>query len=54
MICRTRWPARILCCPEHDYSVDKPIWTELTPGHYVFGNNRELDGYREQMAKQGK
>ncbi len=38
----------------HDYSVDKPIWTELTPGHYVFGNNRELDGYREQMAKQGK
>ncbi|MDY3280231.1 MAG: ATP-binding cassette domain-containing protein [Eubacteriales bacterium] len=38
----------------HDYSVDKPIWTELTPGHYVFGNNRELDGYREQMEKQGK
>lgn len=27
----------------HDYSVDKPIWEEILPGHFVYGNQRELD-----------
>ncbi len=33
----------------HDYSVDKPVWSELLPGHYVYGNERELDGYRKEF-----
>lgn len=27
----------------HDYSVDKPIWTEVTPGHFVYLNQKELE-----------
>ena len=30
----------------HDYSVDKPIGEESHPGHFVYGNQRELDQYR--------
>jgi len=30
----------------HDYSTDKPVWTELAPGHFVLGNRKELDDYR--------
>ena len=33
----------------HDYTVDKPEWVELTPGHFVYGNQRELDGYRKEL-----
>ena len=33
----------------HDYSVDKPVWAELEPGHFVLGNQRELDEYRKQL-----
>ncbi|MCL2478379.1 MAG: ABC transporter ATP-binding protein [Treponema sp.] len=29
----------------HDYSVDKPVWEEVSRGHYVYGNRRELDQY---------
>lgn len=32
----------------HDYSVDKPLWSELLPDHFVYGNKRELDAYREE------
>ena len=35
----------------HDYSVDKPTWCELLPDHFVYGNQRELDGYREEYCK---
>ncbi len=35
----------------HDYSSDKPEWVELLPGHFVYGNNRELDGYRRELEK---
>ena len=35
----------------HDYSVDKPIWEEILPGHLVYGNQRELDQYRNEIAK---
>ncbi len=34
----------------HDYRVDQPVWCELTDGHYVYGNERELDGYRRQLG----
>lgn len=31
----------------HDYATDPPQWVEIEPGHYVLGNNKELDGYRK-------
>lgn len=34
----------------HDYSVDKPVWAELLPGHFVLGNQKELDGYRKELG----
>ena len=35
----------------HDYSVDKPVWEEILPGHFVHGNQRELEQYRNEIAK---
>lgn len=35
----------------HDYSVDKPVWAEVEPGHFVLGNQRELEGYRAVLAR---
>ena len=35
----------------HDYSVDKPQWCEILPRHFVLGNEKELDGYRAELAK---
>lgn len=32
---------------EHDYSVDKPKWTEITPGHFVWANEAEAKAYRK-------
>ena len=36
----------------HDYSVDKPEWVEIIPDHFVYGNAREIDSYREEIARQ--
>ena len=33
----------------HDYSQDPPVWTEITPGHFVLGNRREIEGYRKEL-----
>ena len=35
----------------HDYSVDRPVWAEVEPGHFVLGNQRELEGYRAVLAR---
>jgi len=35
----------------HDYSVDKPRWAELEPGHFVRGNEKELAQYREKVLE---
>ena len=35
----------------HDYSVDKPRWVEIEPGHFVRGNEKELAEYRENVLK---
>ena len=32
---------------EHDYSVDKPKWTEITAGHFVWANEAEAKAYRK-------
>lgn len=34
----------------HDYSVDKPVWEEIKEGHFVYGNQRELEQYRAELA----
>ena len=34
----------------HDYSVDKPVWTEILKDHFVYGNEKELDGYRKEIG----
>ena len=33
----------------HDYTRDGPVWSELEPGHFVMGNQRELDAYRKML-----
>ena len=33
----------------HDYSTDLPQWVEIEPGHFVLGNNKELDDYRRLL-----
>ncbi|MCL2703458.1 MAG: ATP-binding cassette domain-containing protein [Defluviitaleaceae bacterium] len=35
----------------HDYSTDKPIWEEIEPGHFVHGNNKELEEYRAATSR---
>ena len=37
----------------HDYSSDKPVWSEILPGHFVYGSQRELDGYPAGIAAPG-
>ncbi len=34
----------------HDYSTDGPVWTEILPDHFIYGNERELDGYRKELG----
>ncbi len=34
----------------HDYSVHKPMWTEIRPGHYVWANEPELEAYRASLG----
>ncbi len=33
----------------HDYSVDKPKWTEIRRGHFVYGNEAELSQYERMI-----
>ena len=33
----------------HDYSVDKPVWEEISAGHFVYGNRKELEQYRKEI-----
>ena len=35
----------------HDYSVDKPNWTEIEPGHFIYANAKELEGYMNEIAR---
>ena len=34
---------------EHDYSVDKPSMREITPGHFVYCNDKEEDAYKTEI-----
>ena len=33
---------------QHDYSVDKPRMVDLGNGHFIYGNERELDHYKKE------
>jgi oligopeptide transport system ATP-binding protein len=33
----------------HDYSTDLPKWTEIEGGHFVYANDKELEGYRAAL-----
>ena len=35
----------------HDYSVDKPSFVEIRPGHFVLANKAEVEKYNEEMAQ---
>ncbi len=34
----------------HNYKTDKPVWTEILPDHFIYGNQPELDGYRKELG----
>ena len=34
----------------HNYKVDKPVWEEILPDHFIYGNQPELDGYRKELG----
>jgi len=34
----------------HDYSVDKPTWREVFPGHFVRANGKEADAYAKMYS----
>ncbi|MHB9782453.1 ATP-binding cassette domain-containing protein [Streptococcus sp. 10F2] len=36
----------------HDYSKDKPRMEEVIAGHFVWGNQKELDTYRKQISQE--
>ena len=33
----------------HDYSADPPVWEEIRAGHFVYGNQKELEQYRKDL-----
>lgn len=34
----------------HDYTSDGPVWEEISPGHFVYGNQKEQEQYRREIA----
>ena len=35
----------------HHYEKDGPKWVEILPGHFVYGNSAEIDGYRKEIGQ---
>lgn len=35
----------------HDYSEDKPVWTEIVPGHFVYCNKQEKEKYLDEIKR---
>ena len=33
----------------HHYETDKPVWTEIEPGHFIMANQEELENYRARL-----
>ena len=36
---------------DHDYSIDKPSFKEVEPGHFVLCNQKEFEKYQEEVKK---
>ena len=36
----------------HDYSQDQPVWCEIEPGHFVYGNQKELEEYSRIIGEE--
>ncbi|MGF7057567.1 ATP-binding cassette domain-containing protein [Brassicibacter mesophilus] len=36
----------------HDYTNDPPKWIEIEPEHFILGNKKELNEYREMLSQQ--
>ena len=36
---------------QHHYETDKPVWTEIEPGHFIMANQEELEKYKAQIGK---
>ena len=36
---------------KHNYETDKPVWTEIEPGHFIMANQEELAVYRQKLAQ---
>lgn len=34
---------------QHDYSVDKPSFQEIKPGHFIWANEKEMEEYRKEI-----
>ena len=41
------FPKIFISCIKHDYSVDKPSFQEIKPGHFVWANEKEMAEYRK-------
>ena len=35
----------------HHYETDKPVWSEITPGHFIYANQAELENYQKDLMK---
>ena len=35
----------------HNYETDKPVWTEILPGHFIYANKQELESYQKDLMK---
>ena len=35
----------------HDYMTDKPAWLEITPGHFIYANQKEFESYQKDLIK---
>ncbi len=35
----------------HHYEKEGPKWVEILPGHFVYGNTPEIDGYRKELGQ---
>jgi hypothetical protein len=31
--------------------MDKPTWTEISPGHFVLANVKEIDVYKKELVQ---
>lgn len=39
---------------EHDYSIEKPKFVEIVPGHYVLANHAEIEKYKDRIKEDDK